>query len=238
MQLFYTTGIDNGFCTLGEEESRHCAKVLRLKVGDEIDLTDGMGRLYRASLKKIHTGACQAEIIAVREVAPSPWHLHIALTPTKNPDRFEWFLEKATEIGIGEVSPLLCQRSERMSLKMPRLEKVMVSAMKQSLRAFLPLLNPPVVFRELVTSAKAGRNFIAHCATGREDALASLYVPGSDVLILVGPEGDFSPEEISLAQEYGFIAVSLGRNRLRTETAGVVACHTVALLNTIHNPDR
>jgi len=233
MQLFYTTGIDNGFCSLGEEESRHCAKVLRLKIGDEIDLTDGKGRLYHAALEEIHAGGCRAEIITATQVPPSPWHLHIALAPPKNPDRFEWFLEKATEIGIGEVTPLLCRRSERVSLKMQRLEKVMVSAIKQSLRAWLPVLNPPVGFSELVSSAHTSRRYIAYCATGNEDLLSGLYVPGSDATILVGPEGDFTPEEAALAQAGGFVAVSLGRHRLRTETAGIVACHTISLLNDI-----
>lgn len=231
MQLFYSSKTEGNFCTLSEEESRHCAKVLRMAEGDEIDLTDGIGNLYRGQLKKIDHKGCLVEISLVRHYPRSPWNLHIAVAPTKSIDRFEWFLEKATEIGIGEVTPLLCDRSERTSIKLPRLEKVMVSAMKQSLRAWLPALNPPAAFGDLVRKGPSGQGFIAYCETGREDSLYHLYTPRSGATVLVGPEGDFSPAEVALAMEQGFRPVSLGSNRLRTETAGVVACHTIALLN-------
>ncbi|MEI7895799.1 MAG: 16S rRNA (uracil(1498)-N(3))-methyltransferase [bacterium] len=231
MQLFYVSGVAGNSCVLSEEESWHCMKVLRLADGDGIDLTDGAGNFYRGRLTKVHHKGCLVEILEVKSDPPRPWRLHIAIAPTKNNDRFEWFLEKSTEIGIEEITPLICEHSERDVVKLVRLEKVVVSAMKQSLKAWLPGLNEPVKFRDFITREFTGQKFIAYCETGGESELHAVCRKGSDVLILVGPEGDFSKQEVESAEKMGFIPVSLGKSRLRTETAGIVACHTVGLLN-------
>jgi 16S rRNA (uracil1498-N3)-methyltransferase len=231
MQLFYISRIEGNACVLSEEESWHCTKVLRLKEGDEITLTDGRGNIHSGRLTRIHHKGCLVEITGTRNVAPGSWHTHIAMAPTKNIDRFEWFLEKATEIGIGEITPLFCEHSERETVKLHRLEKVLVSAMKQSLKAWLPKLNEPVKFREFISKERNGQKFIGYCETGNESALAKLYIPGNDAVILIGPEGDFSKTEVEQACASGFVPVSLGTSRLRTETAGIVACHTVELSN-------
>ncbi|MCX6266593.1 MAG: 16S rRNA (uracil(1498)-N(3))-methyltransferase [Bacteroidetes bacterium] len=231
MQLFYISGVEGNLCVLSEEESWHCMKVMRLGVGDEIDLTDGVGNLYHGHLTTIHQKGCRAEISAVKTIPKNPWRLHIAIAPTKNIDRFEWFLEKATEIGIDEITPLFCEHSEREIVKLPRLEKVIVSAMKQSLKAWLPKLNEPAKYKEFIRRDFNGQKFIGYCETGDESALHTIYLKGSEVLVLIGPEGDFSKNEVDLSVMSGFSPVSLGSSRLRTETAGIVACHTIGLLN-------
>ncbi len=231
MQLFYVTGLAGGTCTLGEEESHHCLKVLRMREGDTLHLTDGEGRFYDGRLSGMHPKGCAVTIISTREVPPDPVPIHIAIAPTKNIDRFEWFLEKATEIGISQITPLICEHSERDVVKLPRLEKVIVSAMKQSLKAWLPKLHEPVRFKELVERQFPGGKFIAYCETGQESLLQKAYIPGTPALVLIGPEGDFSPAEVALAMQNGFIPVSLGPSRLRTETAGIVACHTLHLVS-------
>jgi 16S rRNA (uracil1498-N3)-methyltransferase len=236
MQLFYISPVEGNASVLSEEESWHCTKVLRLKEGDEINLTDGRGNIHRGQLTRIHHKGCLVEITGTRPVAPDSWQTHIAMAPTKNIDRFEWFLEKATEIGIGEVTPLFCEHSERETVKLPRLEKVLVSAMKQSLKAWLPRLNEPVKFRDFITRDFRGQKFMGYCETGNESALTRLYLAGNDAVILIGPEGDFSKTEVEQACAYGFIPVSLGKSRLRTETAGIVACHSISLLNSIATP--
>jgi 16S rRNA (uracil1498-N3)-methyltransferase len=233
MQLFYISAIEGNAAVLSDEESWHCMKVLRSKEGDEINLTDGRGNFYRGILTKIHHKGCLVEIRETKPVAPNPWQTHIAMAPTKNIDRFEWFLEKATEIGIDEITPLFCEHSERETIKMPRLEKVLVSAMKKSLKAWLPKLNEPVKFRELIARGVKGQKFIGYCETGNESALDKLYIPGNDAVVLIGPEGDFSKTEVEVAAGSGFVPVSLGTSRLRTETAGIVACHTVEMMNRI-----
>ena len=159
------------------------------------------------------------------------FRVHIAIAPTKNIERIEWFLEKATEIGINRVTPLLCRFSERKEIKAERLEKVMISAMKQSLKAYLPQLDELTRFNEFIQQPFDGQKYIAHCDNQHRDLLRNKVIPGQNYLILIGPEGDFSTEEIELALKHGFQPVSLGESRLRTETAGLVACHTVNLLN-------
>jgi 16S rRNA (uracil1498-N3)-methyltransferase len=159
----------------------------------------------------------------------------MAVAPTKNIDRFEWFLEKATEIGVDEITPLFCEHSEREIVKLQRLEKVLVSAMKQSLKAWLPILHPPVKFNEFVSKERKGQKFIGYCETGIESALSTIYIPGNDTVILIGPEGDFSKHEVDHATKSGFLPVSLGSSRLRTETAGIVACHSIGILNSLSN---
>ena len=232
MQLFYVSGIEGSTCVLGEEESWHCIKVLRLHEGAQINLTDGVGNLYQGHLAKISHKACLVEIIDVtRKKKRNSWKLNMAIAPTRNIERFEWFLEKATEIGIDEITPLICEHSERKTVKLQRLEKVIVSAMKQSLKFWLPRLNEPTTFRDFISGGFTGQKFIAWCETGNESELHNIYQKGSDVLIMVGPEGDFSKTEMELAMKSGFVPVSLGESRLRTETAGIVACHTIEMIN-------
>ncbi len=241
MQLFYVSGVEGNFCELSEEESWHCMKVLRLGTGDSIDLTDGLGNFYHGQLTKVHHKGCLIEISTKHSVPPNPWHLHIAIAPTKNIDRFEWFLEKATEIGIDEVTPVFCEHSERESVKLPRLEKVLVSAMKQSLKAWLPKLNEPARLKDFFTRDFTGQKFIGYCETGNESELHHIHIPGSDTLILIGPEGDFSKHEVEQAIKSGYTPINLGSSRLRTETSGIVACHTINLINRINptpHPDQ
>jgi len=232
MQLFYTQDVSEKSCALTPEESWHCIRVLRMKQGDSVFVTDGHGKLFEGRIMLAHPKKCEIELISIREhPQTSTPHLHIGIAPTKNTDRFEWFLEKATEIGIGEVTPVFCEHSERLILKHARFEKVLISAMKQSLKTHLPKLNEPVKFKDFIGQSISGQKFIAYCETGNESVLHHVYERGSDVHILIGPEGDFSPVEIELAISHGFIPVSLGESRLRTETAGIVACHTISLLN-------
>jgi 16S rRNA (uracil1498-N3)-methyltransferase len=233
MHLFYVPGITGSNCVLSEEESWHCMKVLRLVDGDPVSLTDGAGKFYKGTLIKIHHKGCLVEISSTEAFLPQPYRLHVAIAPTKSIDRYEWFLEKATEIGIDEVTPLFCEHSERDVVKLPRLEKVLVSAMKQSLRAWLPVLNEPVKFKDFMKRDFKGGRFIGYCETGAESELHQVYAKGSDALVLIGPEGDFSKSEVELAVSSGFTPVSLGPSRLRTETAGVVVCAMVGVLNRV-----
>ena len=232
MHLFYNPDLDPEFFSLSEEETRHITKVLRLTEGDHIFLTDGIGTLCEAVILNAQSKKCLVQCGPLKhEYDKRPFHLHIAIAPTKNIDRFEWFLEKSTEIGIDEITPLYCSRSERNHLKTERLKKVLIAALKQSLKAYLPKLNEPVEFSKFITKNAEGSKLIAYCETGNEAELQKVYQKGSDSLILIGPEGDFSLEEVDQAIKHDFIPISLGKSRLRTETAGVVACHTINLLN-------
>lgn len=232
MYLFYTTKIEGDWATLEEGEARHCAQVLRKQLGDALHFVDGQGGMYKGRLIEVGKKSCRIQIEErIDVVAPSPVNLHLAVAPTKNIDRFEWFLEKATEIGISSITPLLCQRSERRRLRPERLERVLIAAMKQSLKAQLPVLNPFTAFSDFIQSPFTGQGMIAHCIADNKRPLKQTYQAGNDVCILIGPEGDFSSEEIDLALQQGFKAVSLGEARLRTETAALVACHSIHLLN-------
>lgn len=232
MQLFYAPGLQGEKYTLDEQESKHCIKVLRLRPGDTIHLTDGLGNLFHAELLDENSRACTVGIVETfREYGKRPYHIHLGVAPTKNINRYEWFLEKATEIGADEITPLICQRSERRVVKTDRLNKVITAALKQSVKAYHPRLHEAARFDATIRSGNATGKFIAYVEEGVHPPLKELYTPGTDALILVGPEGDFSPEEVALAREHGFSTVSLGDSRLRTETAGIVACHTIALLN-------
>jgi len=235
-QFFYTPETSGTTCTLTPEESWHCVKVLRMNPGDTIFITDGKGNLLEGKIIAANPKACKIEFIAIREhTKKRSGYLHIAMAPTKNSDRFEWFLEKATEIGIDEVTPVFCEHSERLVLNRARHEKVLISAMKQSLKTHLPQLNEPARFNDFIVRPSSGQKFICYCETGKEAELLQGYRSGSDALILIGPEGDFSGREVNEAISAGFIPVSLGESRLRTETAGVVACHTIYILNRIKN---
>jgi 16S rRNA (uracil1498-N3)-methyltransferase len=232
MNSFYLPGIYGKTIQLSLEESRHCVKVLRLKKGDRIQLMNGKGSIFEAAILDPDPKGCQLEIVDEISISNNRnYQLTIAIAPTKNIDRLEWFLEKSTEIGIDRIVPLICQHAERKEVKSERLEKILVAAMKQSGQAFLPELTSQVTFKSLINSDFEGIKLIAHCERGPKTKLKDAVQTGKNVLILIGPEGDFDPSEIALALKNGFIPVSLGESRLRTETAGVVACHTVCLVN-------
>jgi len=203
-----------------------------MKPGDSLHLTDGVGLLCAARIMDANPKACSLEIVSSeQESIREKFHLHLAVAPTKNIGRFEWFLEKATEIGIDEITPIICKNSERKTVNTARLRKVLVAAMKQSLKPFLPTLNEAVTFENFMSKARNGNGFIAYVSNEHRDQLKESYISGTDGTILIGPEGDFTEEEVQLALAKGFKAVSLGKSRLRTETAAVVACHTVQLIN-------
>ena len=233
MQLFYNPDLDKSAAqfSFSPEESRHIVKVLRKKEGDILKVTDGKGHLYSIQILTSDPKLCRAEIISTNSELPKRHWLHIAVAPTKNNDRFEWFLEKATEIGIHEITPIICERSERKIVKPERLQKVVQAAMKQSLQVFLPKLNDPISYADFLKEEQHGLLFIAHCEEDEKMELKRRIAPDKDITILIGPEGDFSKNEINIAYKKGFLPVSLSRNRLRTETAALVACTTVALIN-------
>ncbi len=232
MQLFYTPDIQGLNYRLNNEESKHCVKVLRLKEGDLVHLIDGRGSLYEAKITDANHKACALQIVGeIQKYGKRNFRITIAIAPTKNMDRLEWFLEKATEIGVDQIIPIICHHSERKEVKLERMEKVVVAAMKQSYKAYMPVLMEAMPFKELLKLPFSGARFIAHCEEGEKKLLKNQINPKEDVMILIGPEGDFSKEEIDQAIAAGFVPVSLGESRLRTETAGVVACHTVHLMN-------
>jgi len=232
MHLFYTPDIDQKL-ELPSEEATHAIRVLRLQIGDKITLTDGKGYFYDAEISMADNKHCLLNILEKRE-QPRLWqgHLHIALAPTKNMDRNEWFAEKATEIGIDEITFLNCRYSERKVIKTDRIEKILVSAIKQSLKARMPQLHELTDFARFVQQPFQGQRFIAHCYPGEKPLLKNIIKPGEDAVVMIGPEGDFSEEEVRLAQQNGFQAISLGPSRLRTETAALAAVHIMNLYNT------
>ena len=232
MHLFYTPDLRNKIYTLDEVESKHCIKVLRLNVHDKIQLIDGNGGFHKAKIIDANPKKCSVEIVeTTKEFGKRNHYLHIAIAPTKNIDRFEWFLEKATEIGIDEITPILCDHSERKIVKNERLEKIIISAIKQSIKAYKPILNNFTKLSDFVSLDFNGNKLIAHCEENQKLSLKTAYNKGENALILIGPEGDFSQKEIDIAKKNNFKDVSLGKSRLRTETAGIVACHTINLLN-------
>lgn len=231
MQIYYTPDIEQND-ELPETESQHCIKVMRLGIGDEIHATDGKGGLYRAEIVSVNGKRCK---IRVKEKQHQDrrcnYSLVIAIAPTKNIDRTEWFVEKSTEIGIDKIDFIKCRFSERKEIKCDRLEKIAVAAMKQSLKLHKPLFEGMTEFGRLVNTPFEGQKFIAHCQDGEKMKLKEACRPGVDTLVLIGPEGDFSREEIEEARRAGFTEVSLGESRLRTETAAVIACATVQIIN-------
>lgn len=232
MHTFYTPDIHGNIHRLDKQESQHCINVLRLQEDDRIILVDGKGGYYKAKIKTGDQHKCTIEIISSKhQVGKKNFRLHIAIAPTKNISRFEWFLEKATEIGIDEITPLLCKRSERKTIRNERLDKVIVSAMKQSVKAYKPKLNRITNFSEFISLKHPSTKFIAWCDKKSNPELKELVTKGDDILILIGPEGDFSTEEIHQATKNGFHSIQMGTSRLRTETAGLVACSTVNLIN-------
>ena len=231
MHVFYTPDIAVS-CELPEEEAGHCLRVLRLTVGDEVMLTDGKGNFYKAVISAATNKRCQVKVTETipQEKGWSGW-LHVAMAPTKNMDRTEWFAEKATEIGFDELTFLNSRYSERKVIKTERIEKILVSAVKQSLKASKPVLNEMTDFNKFIERDFKGQKFICHCNEGEKNLLKEAIVPGEDAVILIGPEGDFSEEEVAKAMAKGFQPISLGRSRLRTETAALVATHTLNLFN-------
>ncbi|MES2651512.1 MAG: 16S rRNA (uracil(1498)-N(3))-methyltransferase [Bacteroidota bacterium] len=233
MHIFYTPDLSTDHFTLNEEESRHCSKVLRLGLGDVVHLIDGGGGLYEAEISAISKKNVELKVIHKQlEFGKRNHHLHIAIAPTKNIDRLEWFLEKATEIGIDEITPLICDRSERKIVKEERLDKVITAAVKQSLTAYHPKLNQAATFSELMNKEFAGERLIAHCMDGSDKKFINEVVSiHQSYLVLIGPEGDFSPAELNTALQNGFKPVTLGTTRLRTETAALAACFEVNYIN-------
>ncbi|RKO72372.1 16S rRNA (uracil(1498)-N(3))-methyltransferase [Sphingobacterium puteale] len=236
MQLFFTPELNPSLQNfiLSEEESKHAVRVLRMNAGDRLNLIDGRGGLYEAEIMDPHPKRTVLAILDITENYQKPnYHLHIAVGPTKNIDRIEWFLEKATEVGIQEITPIICEHSERKEVKLDRLNKVIVSAMKQSLKAYLPKLNPATPFKQFLKDLpkEGAQKAIAHCVDSDKKYLNEVFEAGQHYIILIGPEGDFSAEEIDMALAAGFHPVSLGEARLRTETAALAACLETSLLN-------
>lgn len=236
MNVFYCPTITGNEALLSPEESTHCIRVLRLAKGDKVQLIDGKGGMFEARISVPDAKQCRLELQGtIIHQKNRDFSLHIAIAPTKSMQRFEWFVEKAVEIGIDTITPLLCQRSERRVLKTDRLHKLILSTMKQAVIPCLPVLNQLTDLRSFLAAfnESPGCCFIAHCAETERKTLKNAVIPGSDVTVLIGPEGDFSPDEIGLAANNGFIPVTLGPNRLRTETAGIVACSTAFLCNEV-----
>lgn len=234
MQLFYAPDITTPEYTLGEEESKHCIRVLRLTEGDRLHITDGRGGIYECEIASADARRCRVRIIGMTpEFEKMPYNLIMAVAPTKNIDRFEWFLEKATEIGVSEIIPTECAHSERRTIKTERENKVITAAVKQSLKAYHPVLHELTSFRDVLAMPFDGRRFIAHCdePLGEKRYFATELAAGENALVFIGPEGDFSREEIAEAVKAGCIEITLGHQRLRTETAAVMAVAAAAVKN-------
>ncbi|NPA67394.1 MAG: 16S rRNA (uracil(1498)-N(3))-methyltransferase [Chlorobi bacterium] len=233
MHIFYTPDIKNDFYTLSQEESKHCVRVLRLKTGDKVQLINGKGKLFVCEITDDNPKRCSVKIIETTEKKErKPFKLHIAVAPVKNINRFEIFLEKATEIGIDKIIPFVSRYSERKTIKPERLEKVIIAATKQSKAFFKPVLSDLISFEELINTNFKGEKYIAHCYdSDTKKHIKEVYEKGKDVLILIGPEGDFSQEEIKQAVSKGFKEISLSDSRLRTETAGITACQIIDFMN-------
>ncbi|WP_333809028.1 16S rRNA (uracil(1498)-N(3))-methyltransferase [Flavobacterium sp.] len=233
MQLFYNSDIKQGDITFffDKEESKHIVKVLRKKESDKIFITNGLGFLFESEIILASEKKCEVKITKETFQEPDKFYTHIAIAPTKMNDRLEWFLEKATEIGIHEITPIICDHSERKIYKIDRAEKIIQAAMKQSLHYYIPKINEPISFSQFIKSNIDGQKFIAHCEETDKKSFKNEVKKDEKVTILIGPEGDFSTKEINLAIENHFIPVTLGNTRLRTETAALIACHTIALIN-------
>lgn len=233
MQIFYAPGIKSDSYTLDEMESRHCIRVMRMTRGSGVKLIDGNGNLYEGEISDPDPKKC---IIKIKEVKygfeKKNYRLHIAISPLKNTDRFEWFIEKSVEIGLDEITPIICKLTEKQSVKLERTENIIISAMKQSLKAFKPVINEPVSFEEFIKQSDNSVKMIAHCRNQPvRIKISEACNKGESVTIMVGPEGDFSEDEVTSAVDNGFKPVHLGNSRLRTETAGIAACHSIYFIN-------
>ena len=233
MQLFYNEDISSHdtLISFDKEESRHIIRVLRKTLGDTLMITNGKGSVFTSEIISADQRSVQVKILKEHSHPRPDYELHMAVAPTKNIDRFEWFLEKATEIGVSQITPIICERSERKVVKLERLKRIILNAAKQSLKYHLPKLNEPILFNHLLSDVNETSKYIAHCEETNRHSLFKSVSAGENAIVLIGPEGDFSVKEITTALEQGFIPVTLGESRLRTETAAVAACHTFALLN-------
>ncbi len=233
MQVFYAPDITGDTYILDDKESKHIIRVLRMKKGTSVRLIDGKGNLYEGAITDPDPKKCAIKIQSVtRNFEKRNYRLHVAISPLKNPERFEWFIEKSVEIGIDEITPLICRNTEKPGIKPERIRNLIISAMKQSLKAGNTILNTPCLFGEFVNNKHQGAKMLAHCDHNAErKGISEVYEKGNDAVILIGPEGDFSEEEINMGVSKGFIPVHLGNSRLRTETAGVAACHSIYFIN-------
>ena len=233
MQLFYNPTINEATesFSFDKEESKHIIKVLRKKDTDILHVTNGLGFLFTTEITLASDTKCTVKIISFEKAAPSKFRLHLAVAPTKMNDRYEWFLEKATEIGIQEITPIICDHSERKVINNERFDKILLAAMKQANELYLPKLNPAITFKEFISLQNDDLKMIAHCEETDKKTLKSVLQSNQNITMLIGPEGDFSQKEIALALSNNYTAVSLGNTRLRTETAAIVACHSVVFVN-------
>ena len=233
MQLFYNPAIssEDKEVIFPKDESKHIVKVLRKQEGDNLNITNGKGFLFSAKIIEANHNKCKAKITAIEQEHDKKYYIHLAVAPTKMNDRFETFLEKATEIGLDKITPIICDHSERKVVKINRFERVLQSAMKQSLHYSMPEISEAISFQEFIQQEQNEQKFIAHCEENDKKSLQKELEPGKNYTILIGPEGDFSSEEIKSAIKAGFVPVTLGNTRLRTETAAIVAAHTAALIN-------
>lgn len=233
MQLFYNPNINESLNSFifDKDESKHIIKVLRKQEGDILHVTNGLGFLFITEIALASDTKCTVNIISFVKQEASNFHLHLAVAPTKMNERYEWFLEKATEIGIHEITPIICDHSERKVIKIDRYQKIIESAMKQSLHCYLPKLNDPILLKDFLKKDFKGQKFIAHCEESNKKSFKSQIIAKEDVTLLIGPEGDFSVKEIEMALNNKYNPISLGETRLRTETAALVACHSVVFVN-------
>lgn len=230
MELFFDPDF-RGDGILCEPESKHCINVLRHKTDDKITVADGKGHYYTTRIVNAHPKRCELELIRKQEFSNPEYNIHLAVAPTKSVDRFEWLIEKAMELGISEITPLLCHHSERKKIRTDRIERVVIAAMKQSLKAFIPKINELTTFESFINNNSSPNTYLAHCYETEKTPLKHVYHKGQNAVLCIGPEGDFSEKEVVMAINKGCTTVSLGNSRLRTETAGVIACHTIHLLN-------
>lgn len=233
MQIFYAPEINGSVHILDENESKHIIRVLRMRKGMAVRLIDGLGNLYEGEIEDDNARSCTIRIkTVVKDFEKRNYRLHIAISPLKNADRLEWFIEKSVEIGIDTITPLLCRNTEKQSVKASRMINIIISAMKQSIKATKPVLSEAMEFSQFISMKQQGRLMIAHCNPGfGRNKIFDVCKPGEDAVILIGPEGDFSEDEIRQALENGYQGVHLGSSRLRTETAGIAACHSVYFIN-------
>ena len=233
MTLFYIQGASKDLQVLPKEESKHAVKVLRLQTNDLLAITNGEGDIHTAKVVIANQKKCEVAIFETEHFEPRKFKIHMAVAPTKLNDRYEWMLEKMTEMGVDEITPIICNRSERKVLKLERMERIIISAVKQSWKAYMPVINEPIRYSEFVKNNQFDQQFIAHCngGCGSDDHLKTMARTGSNIGVLIGPEGDFSETEVELATENGWVKTGLGSARLRTETAALVACFTLNLMN-------
>jgi 16S rRNA (uracil1498-N3)-methyltransferase len=233
MQIFYAPDIKGDNYILDKKESRHSVRVLRMKKGTAVKLIDGQGNLYEGIITDPDPAGCEVKVLnAIRDFEKRNYKLHIAISPLKNPERFEWFVEKSVEIGIDEITPLICRNTEKPGIKEERIRNLIIAAMKQSLKARICIMNSPCLFREFINKGNRGVLMIAHCNKKlNRSGIGEVYHKGENPVIMIGPEGDFSEDEIEEALAKGYLPVHMGPSRLRTETAGIAACHSIYFIN-------